>query len=187
MHGYQNAFGPLNEEEDYKSARDKDGHGTHTSSIVAGRAVPGASALGGFANGTASGGAPMARIAIYKACWPIKGKSKHEGNVCTDIDLLKAIDDAIGDGVDVLSISIGFNAPIPYKVDVIAKGALHATRKNIVVVCSAGNYGPLPQSLSNIAPWIITVGASTVDRSFLAPIKLQNGATIEVNLGSLFF
>lgn len=99
-----------------------------------------------------------------------------------DIDILKAIDDAIGDGVDVLSISIGFNMPLSYGDDVIAKGALHAVIKNIVVVCSAGNYGPSPKSLSNPAPWIITVGASTVDRSFLAPIKLRNGTTIEVIL-----
>ncbi|MED6133539.1 hypothetical protein PIB30_029233 [Stylosanthes scabra] len=179
LQGYESQFGPLNEVEDYKSARDKDGHGTHTASIVAGRAVPSASAIGGFANGTASGGAPMARIAIYKACWPIKGKSKDEGNVCTDVDLLKAMDDAIGDGVDVLSISIGYKTPIPYKEDVIGKAALHGIRKNIVVACSAGNSGPLPQSLSNIAPWIITVGASTVDRSFVAPIKLQDGTIIQ--------
>ncbi|KAE9594557.1 hypothetical protein Lal_00037460 [Lupinus albus] len=179
LNGYESTFGPLNEEDDYKSARDKDGHGTHTASIVAGRVVPRASALGGYASGTASGGAPLARLAIYKACWPIKGQSKDEGNICMEVDMLKAIDDAIGDGVDVLSISIGFNTPLPYENDVIAIGALHAVRKNIVVVCSAGNSGPSPKTLSNPAPWIITVGASTVDRSFLASIKLRNGISIE--------
>ncbi|QCD76929.1 Peptidase S8 [Vigna unguiculata] len=190
LRGYESAFGPLNEKEDYKSARDKDGHGTHTASIVAGRAVANASALGGFAKGTALGGAPLARLAIYKACWPIKGKSKDEGNVCTNIDMLKAIDDAIGDGVDVLSISIGFSEPLSYEEDAIARGALHAVRNNIVVVCSAGNAGPSPQTLSNPAPWIITVGASTVDRSFLSPVKLANGTLIEgrsitpVNMGN---
>ncbi|CAJ1962075.1 unnamed protein product [Sphenostylis stenocarpa] len=179
LHGYESVFGPLNEKEDYKSARDKDGHGTHTASIVAGRAVGNVSAIGGFAKGTALGGAPLARLAIYKACWPIKGHSKDEGNICTNIDMLKAIDDAIADGVDVLSISIGFSAPISYEEDVIARGAFHAVRNNIVVVCSAGNSGPSPQSLSNPAPWIITVGASTVDRSFRAPIKLSNGTVIQ--------
>jgi len=181
LQGYENHYGPLNEDEDYKSARDKDGHGTHTSSIVAGRAIKNAAAIGGFASGTASGGAPLARLAIYKACWPIKGKPKNEGNTCVHIDMLKAIDDAIEDGVDVLSISIGHYGPLKYEDDVIAKGALQAVRKNIVVVCSAGNFGPFPHSLSHPAPWIITVGASTVDRSFLAPIKLSNGTTIEVN------
>ncbi|XP_027338416.1 subtilisin-like protease SBT5.6 isoform X2 [Abrus precatorius] len=193
LHGYESLFGSLNEKEDYKSARDKDGHGTHTASIVAGRSVPNASAIGGFAKGTATGGAPLARLAIYKACWPIKGKSKDEGNVCTNIDLLKAIDDAIHDGVHVLSISIGFSSPISYEDDFIAKGALHAVRKNIVVVCSAGNSGPLPRTLSNPSPWIITVGASTVDRSFLAPIRLSNGTCIEgrsiapVHTGNSFY
>ncbi|KAF7840385.1 subtilisin-like protease SBT5.6 [Senna tora] len=179
LQGYETFYGPLNEEEDYRSARDKDGHGTHTASIVAGRIVPGASALGGFANGSASGGAPLARLAIYKACWPIKGQSKDMGNVCLDIDMLKAIDDAIEDGVDVLSISIGFPKPIFYRDDVIARGALEATKKNIVVVCSAGNSGPLGRTLSNPAPWVITVGASTLDRAFVAPIRLHNGTRIE--------
>nr|AIC80766.1 subtilase [Cicer arietinum] len=179
LQGYESIYGPLDEEEDYKSARDKDGHGTHTSSIVAGRAVANASALGGFASGTASGGAPLARLAIYKACWPFKGKSKSDGNICTDIDLLKAIDDAINDGVDVLSLSIGFHEPLTYDEDVIAKGSLQAIKNNIVVVCSAGNAGPFPHTLSNPAPWIITVGASTVDRTFLAPVKLTNGTIIE--------
>jgi len=178
--GYENLFGPIDEKEDYKSARDKDGHGTHTASTVAGRAVANASALGGFANGTAVGGAPFARLAIYKACWPIKGQSKDEGNMCTRVDMLKAIDDAIGDGVDVLSISIGFPEALSYEEDGIAMGAFHAVRKNIVVVCSAGNRGPSPQTLSNPAPWILTVGASTLDRSFVAPVELRNGTLIEV-------
>ncbi|ESW19955.1 hypothetical protein PHAVU_006G168800 [Phaseolus vulgaris] len=193
LRGYESQYGPLDEKEDYKSARDKDGHGTHTASIVAGRAVAHASALGGYAKGTAIGGAPLARLAIYKACWSIKGQSKDEGNVCTNIDMLKAIDDAIGDGVDVLSISIGFSSPLSYEEDAIARGALHAVRKNIVVVCSAGNSGPTPQTLSNPAPWIITVGASTVDRSFLAPVKLSTGTVIEgrsitpLHMGNKFY
>ncbi|KAF3613037.1 hypothetical protein FXO38_36478, partial [Capsicum annuum] len=48
-------------------------------------------------------------------------------------------------------------------------------KKNIVVSCSAGNSGPTPSTLSNTAPWIITVGASSVDRTFLSPVVLGNG------------
>ena len=81
-------------------------------------------------------------------------------------DLFAAIDGVIYEGVDVLSISIGAQKPGPYEEDAAAIGALRATMKNIVVVCSAGNSGPSPQSLSNPAPWIITVGASSLDRSF---------------------
>ena len=97
-----------------------------------------------------------------------------------EIDMLAAIDDAIYDGVDILSISIGVQKPIPYKEDGIAIGALRATMKNIVVVCSAGNSGPSPQTLSNTAPWIITVGASSVDRSFQRQVLLGNGSKIQV-------
>ncbi|CAA2975862.1 subtilisin-like protease [Olea europaea subsp. europaea] len=38
---------------------------------------------------------------------------------------------------------------------------------------------PAPATLSNTAPWIITVGASSIDRKFLAPIVLGNGMKIE--------
>ncbi|KAL2484243.1 subtilase family protein [Forsythia ovata] len=79
----------------------KDGHGTHTASTVGGRRVPTASAIGGFARGTASGGAPLVRLAIYKVCWAVPGVDKDVGNMCFEEDMLGAMDDAIADGVDV--------------------------------------------------------------------------------------
>jgi len=93
--------------------------------------------------------------------------------------MLAAIDDAIGDGVDVLSISIGTATPYPFFNDGIAIGALHASKKNIVVACSAGNSGPAPSTLSNMAPWMITVGASSVDREFVSPVVLGNHFIIQ--------
>lgn len=178
--GYEAYYGPLNRTIDFRSPRDKDGHGTHTSSTAGGRLVNNVSALGGFASGTASGGAPLARLAIYKVCWAIPGQGKEDGNTCFEADMLAAIDDAISDGVDILSISIGTKEPTPLHEDGIAIGALHAVKRNIVVACSAGNSGPLPATLSNPAPWIITVGASSVDRKFLAPVVLGNGVKIMV-------
>lgn len=174
LKGYESDNGPLNTTTDYRSPRDKDGHGTHTASTVAGRRVHNVSALG-YAPGTASGGAPLARLAIYKVCWPIPGQTKVKGNTCYEEDMLAAIDDAIADGVHVLSISIGTSTPFTYAKDGIAIGALHATKNNIVVACSAGNSGPGPSTLSNPAPWIITVGASSVDRAFVTPLVLGNG------------
>ena len=179
LKGYESDNGPLNTTTDYRSPRDKDGHGTHTASTVAGRRVHNVSALG-YAPGTASGGAPLARLAIYKVCWPIPGQTKVKGNTCYEEDMLAAIDDAIADGVHVLSISIGTSQPFTYAKDGIAIGALHATKNNIVVACSAGNSGPAPSTLSNPAPWIITVGASSIDRAFVTPLVLGNGMKLMV-------
>lgn len=106
---------------------------------------------------------------------------KEDGNTCFDEDMLAAMDDAIADGVDVISISIGTKQPQPFEEDSIAIGALHAMKKNIVVSCSAGNSGPAPSTLSNTAPWIITVGASSVDRKFLSPVVLGNGKKFMVS------
>ena len=136
--------------------------------------------LGGYASGTASGGAPLVRLAIYKVCWAIPGRPKVEGNTCFDEDMLAAFDDAIADGADVLSVSIVPTDLEPYEKDGIAIGALHAVKRNIVVACSAGNTGPDPSTVRNVAPWIITVGASSIDRVFSSPVLLGNGKKIEV-------
>ncbi|KAJ6416800.1 hypothetical protein OIU84_002640 [Salix udensis] len=93
--------------------------------------------------------------------------------------MLAAIDDAIGDGVHVMSISIGTREPAPLREDSIAIGAFHALQNDIVVACAAGNEGPAPSTLSNPSPWVITVGASSVDRAFFAPLVLGNGMEIK--------
>ncbi|CAL9056224.1 unnamed protein product [Musa banksii] len=180
LKGYEAYYGSLNRTYAYRSPRDHDGHGTHTASTVAGRVVPGVSALGGFARGTAAGGVPLARLAIYKVCWPIPGPNPNIENTCFDADMLAAFDDAIGDGVHVLSVSIGATGvPPKYSNDGIAIGALHAAKHDIVVACSAGNDGPVPATVSNLAPWMITVGASSIDRAFDSLVLLGNGVTIK--------
>ncbi|KAL3522596.1 hypothetical protein ACH5RR_015430 [Cinchona calisaya] len=175
--GYEGYYGRLNRSKDYLSPRDREGHGTHTASTVGGRRVQNVSALGGFARGTASGGAPLVRVAIYKVCWAIPNKEME--STCFEEDMLAAIDDAIHDGVDLLSISIGaYDPSSPFTEDGIAIGALHAIKHKIVVSCSAGNSGPTPSTVVNAAPWIMTVGASSLDRKFLATVELGNGQKI---------
>ncbi|KAK4479024.1 hypothetical protein RD792_014533 [Penstemon davidsonii] len=151
-------------ENELQSPRDNDGHGTHTASTAAGNLVRNASLLG-YAKGNARGMATHARIAAYKVCWK---------SGCLGSDILAAIDRAILDGVDVLSMSLG-GGSAPYSRDTIAVGAFAAMEKGIVVSCSAGNSGPAKASLANVAPWILTVGAGTIDRDFPAFATLGNG------------
>ncbi|KAK4799471.1 hypothetical protein SAY86_024836 [Trapa natans] len=167
---------PLNMSEigEFLSPRDASGHGTHTSSTAGGSIAPRAS-FHGLGLGTARGGAPSARLAMYKVCWDFLG------GICAAADILKAFDHAIHDGVDVLSMSIGPQIPSYSEVDERSSvnfGSFHAVLHGIVVVCSGGNFGPTSQTVINAAPWVITVAASSVDRSFPTPITLGDNQTI---------
>ncbi|KAL9177807.1 hypothetical protein ABFS82_01G083200 [Erythranthe guttata] len=142
---------------------DDEGHGTHTASTAAGNFVQGANVFG-MANGTAVGIAPRAHLAMYKVC-------SEDG--CAEADILAAMDAAIEDGVHVLSLSLG-GGSADFFADGIAIGAFAAIQKGIFVSCSAGNSGPFNASLSNEAPWILTVGASTIDRRIVATAILGN-------------
>ncbi|KAE7996708.1 hypothetical protein FH972_001408 [Carpinus fangiana] len=106
-----------------KSPRDSHGHGTHTASTAAGNLVSEASLLG-YGLGTARGGVPSARIAVYKVCW-------HAGS-CDEHDVLKAFDDAIADGVDIISLSVGGSPAHNYFEDAMAIGAFHAMANGIL-------------------------------------------------------
>ncbi|CAA0814582.1 Subtilase family protein [Striga hermonthica] len=167
--GYEASRGKTMEESnESRSPRDTEGHGSHTSSTAAGSRVTNAS-LFGYAKGEARGMATKARIAVYKICWTFG---------CYDSDILAAMEHAIDDGVNVISLSVGANGYAPqYDYDSIAIGAFGATEHGIVVSCSAGNSGPDPYTAVNIAPWILTVGASTLDREFPADVILGDGRT----------
>ncbi|KAM0906758.1 hypothetical protein ACQ4PT_016567 [Festuca glaucescens] len=89
------------------------------------------------------------------------------------MDILAAIFAAVADGVQVLSLSIGGPAA-DYVADLMALGTLYAVNNGVTVVCSAGNSGPQPGSVSNLAPWMLTVAASTMDRDFPAHVTFGN-------------
>ncbi|KAG8072634.1 hypothetical protein GUJ93_ZPchr0006g44254 [Zizania palustris] len=171
--GYEASIYPhrINETEESKSALDTNGHGTHTASTAAGSQVPGAN-LFGYANGTAQGMAVRAHIAAYKVCWGIPPG-------CHDSDILAGMDEAISDRVDVISLSLG--GPSKYKGhlynEATAIGSFNAIRKGIFVSASAGNNGPELSTATNEAPWIMTVGASSLNRRFPARVVLGNGRT----------
>ena len=151
----------------YYTVRDTDGHGSHTLSTAGGNFVAGASILGN-GNGTAKGGSPKARVASYKVCWP-----SIDGNQCYDADILAGFEAAIGDGVDVLSVSLG-RSPVEFFGEPASIGSFHAVKHGIIVVASAGNDGPLGGSVGNVAPWMFTVAASSLDRKFENYVALGN-------------
>ncbi|KAK7355421.1 hypothetical protein VNO80_14676 [Phaseolus coccineus] len=162
-------FNLQNSPEPNLSPADDQGHGTHTSSTAAGVPVRDAS-LEGIGGGTARGGVARARIAMYKVCWGRSG--------CSDMDLLAAFDEAIADGVNVISVSLG-GTPRKFFSDPVAIGAFHAMKRGIITSCSAGNSGPATMTVENVAPWILTVAASNTDRLFTTVVDLGDGHKVE--------
>ncbi|KAK9902289.1 hypothetical protein M0R45_001765 [Rubus argutus] len=165
-------------EDEIESPRDIAGHGTHCASTAAGNLVSKAS-LSGLGLGTARGGVPSAHIAVYKACW------SSDGN-WDEIDIIAAFDDAIADGVDIISLSAGGSIPEDYFKDGYAIGSFHAAREGILVSTAAGNEGPRPKSVSNHAPWQLSVAATTINRQFITKVQLGNGKIYEGLLPNIY-
>lgn len=151
----------------YNSARDYDGHGTHTASTAAGNQGVEAEILG-VPQGTVSGVAPRAHVAAYSACGSLG---------CFGGDLAAAIDQAVADGVDVINYSIGGGAGL---VEVDDLAFLNANAAGVFVASSAGNSGPGAGTVGSPAndPWILGVGASTHDRTFEGSVTLGDGTTL---------
>lgn len=163
------------EEEAYESPRDDIAHGTHVAAIAVGNhgvdPVIGGNGLG---VGRISGIAPAAHLAAYKACWPIFGDI-----YCSDVDLLAAVEQAVADGVDVLSLSFGGDVDPEHPIDPLSVALLNADRAGVVVAAAAGNgdenglgrNGRVETPASN--PWTIGVGASTGGRTFATTIEVR--------------
>jgi subtilisin family serine protease len=92
-------------------------------------------------------------------------------------DAIAAIDAAISDGVDVISMSFSSDN-VPLYEDGIAIGSFAAMEKGIFVSASAGNDGPSVRTISNEMPWVTTVAAGTLDRKFHGNITLGNGISL---------
>ncbi|XP_078436861.1 subtilase family protein [Wolffia australiana] len=164
--------GIFNATKDFASPFDGDGHGTHTASIAAGNhGVP--VVVAGHQFGKASGMAPRAHIAVYKALY------KSFGGFAADV--VAAIDQAAEDGVDIISLSITPNRRPPGVAtffNPIDMALLSAVKAGVFVVQAAGNTGPLPRSMSSFSPWIFTVGAAAHDRVYHNSVILGNNLTI---------
>ncbi|HSG15774.1 MAG TPA: S8 family peptidase [Anaerolineae bacterium] len=141
--------------DEFDSARDDNGHGTHTASTAAGNAGVTANVLG-VERGTISGVAPRARVIAYKGLGNLGGFSS---------DLASAIDQAVADGVDVINYSIG-SGSFAIGADDIA--FLFAADAGVFAATSNGNSGPGAATTGSPAsvPWLTSVGASTQNRYF---------------------
>lgn len=151
------ADGRATDGNEFISPKDADGHGTHIASIAAGNQVT--ANIGGNSLGTIRGMAPRARIAVYKACWLQPGAVRAS---CSIADLQSAIDDAVGDGVDIINYSVGDAEPAINDPDDIA--LLTAADAGVFTAAAAGNEGPDNFGSINspgTAPWVMTVGASS--------------------------
>lgn len=162
---------------EYLSPRDGNDHGSHTASTAAGNHNVAAN-VNGRAFGMISGVAPAAKIAAYKVCWTGAALSG-----CQTTDLVAAIDQAVLDGVDVLSFSIGGGSATTTVSTTTGRAFLGAAEAGIFVSAAAGNSGPGASTLDNAAPWITTVAASTIP-SYEGTVEIGNaryaGATITV-------
>jgi subtilisin family serine protease len=157
--------------DEFLSARDGGGHGTHTASTAAGRAVRDVQ-VEGIDFGTVSGMAPGARVAAYKICFDDRDP---ETGDCYTGATLAAIDDAIADGVDVINFSIsGVTDTVIDAVEIAFEGAAEA---GIFVATSAGNSGPEESTVAHNSPWVTTVAATT-HHNFVNTVVLGNGTRI---------
>src|SRR6267378_1538980 len=156
---------------EFISARDYNGHGSHTSSTAGGNhGVLGTGSAAVF--GPMSGMAPRARIAMYKALWSTQDASTASGFTS---DLVAAIDQAVADGVDVINYSI--SGTTTNFLDPVQVAYLFAADAGVFVAASAGNSGPATGTVAHPGPWLTTVAAGTHNRNGQGSVTLGNAAT----------
>ncbi|WP_117211352.1 S8 family serine peptidase [Allorhizocola rhizosphaerae] len=165
----------LHKEETYTTARDSNGHGTHTASTAAGNMLDSAKVFG-IERGPVRGVAPGAWISVYKVCGRMG---------CMASDSAMAVAQAIHDGVDVINFSISGGTD-PF-ADPVEMAFLDAYAAGVFVAASAGNSGPGAGTVNHLAPWVTTVAASTQRRAFSAQLTLDDktfeGSSITDGIG----
>ncbi len=158
-------IGAYNFADDVTDPEDENGHGTHVASTAAGNTLTFDLASGNGFNLT--GVAPRANIIAYRI-------ADSEGTASPGASVA-AIDQAVANGVDVINYSFGGDAFDPWlSSDSIA--FRNARAVGIIVITSAGNDGPNPETIGSPAdaPWLTSVAASTHDRGAFPAKTLSN-------------
>lgn len=142
-------------------ADDRKGHGTGVAMIAAGLTNAGPLA-------TIAGVAPGAYLGNYKV-FP----DSLSGAPTSAI--LKALDDAVSDGMDVINMSLGSQPAERPADDILVKAVERAAAAGVIVVIAAGNEGPDLHSIASpgTSPSAITVGNSLNERIFTATTVVE--------------
>ncbi len=159
--------------EETNNGNDNAGHGSHVSSVVAGN--PTNVTLNGIP--TQIGGvAPNANLVSYRVCY-IGDPVDLDDDGCQTSAIIRAIDQAIIDGVDVVNHSIGSTAHDPWIPWSSTYAFLNLREAGIFVATATGNDGPNPGTVGSPenAPWITSVGAATHDRVFASALENLSG------------
>jgi subtilisin family serine protease len=161
------------ESEEDRTPRDHVGHGTATAMAAAGISAKGALA-------TVSGVAPRAWLGVYR----VFGSSGVNDSAPTDA-VLKAIDDAVADGMDVINMSFGSVSAPSLDADIEAQAVERASAAGVIVVVASGNNGGDLATVGSpaTAPSAITVGAVENRREFAAAVSVP-GASYRATPGT---
>ncbi len=145
------------------SVRDRVGHGTALAMIAAGGRTAGPLA-------TITGFAPKAYLGVYKV-FGTPGYNDYS----SDAAIIKAVDDAVSDGMDIINLSLGDDLAPRLAEDLEVEALERAVQAGVIVVAAAGNNGPGLNTMSSpaTAPSVIAVGATTNDRRFAASVEVS--------------
>ena len=138
--------------ENDKNPQDTNGHGTQVAGIIT-------------ANGEITGIAPKSEIFAYRV--------SEDGEEVSSELIIKAINQAIIDDVDIINISLG----VDVIHDIIDDAVNEAVNNGIVVVVAAGNSGPDEKTIGSPGanPNAITVGATYNDNNSSIVSTLEIG------------
>jgi len=160
--------------EENTKGKDNNGHGSHVASIAAGNVLN--RTIYSTVSANFSGVAPHANLITYRVCYEGEPPDP-DGGGCPNSLIIKAIDQAVEDGVDVLNLSLGSDPHSPWLPGDIPTAFLNARKAGIFSATSAGNEGPHGGTIGSPgnAPWMAAVGNATSNRMFGRYLQQMSG------------